>query len=228
MTAAAAFVFGLDRQRVPAGLVDLHRPDRRAALKFWKWPVSSTVNFSICSPTRDFDLAAALPLAAALQHLDGERARLRDRELPRRPVVLVHPVAERVLVRQRLVAQHDAVDLGRAGVQRDRAVLRLRVGHVVRVRRRHLRADLLPPRRRACRPGSSTTSGFSAARLRLSPTSVDEVEQLAAAVLVELDQLEVAGADRAAGPAALVGVVRVVPVQRVAFEPFRPSAAAPG
>ena len=57
--------------------VELDVPTSRA-LKFWKPPVSSTVNVQRLPADGQLDLAAALALAAALQHFDGERARLRD------------------------------------------------------------------------------------------------------------------------------------------------------
>ena len=141
----------------------------------------------------DLDQAAAAAPAAADEQLDLERARLlapRTQSWPSRPALV--QIAERVLVRQRLVAELLAVDLGRAGGQRDRAVRGLRIGCVVRVGRHHLCAD------RLCRQSSSRlASSLDALRLldrqipRLAGVGL-HVEQLAPAGLVELDQLPVA------------------------------------
>ena len=67
----------------------------------------------------DRDVAAAVPVAAALPDLDLERARLRDGELPVGPVGGVHPVAEAILVRRRLIAHHHAVRGRLAGAQQN-------------------------------------------------------------------------------------------------------------
>ena len=77
--------------------------------------MSSTVNASAASPIANLHLAAALALAAALQDLHLIFPRLLDVELPLAPVVLVRPVADRVLVRLRLVAQVLAVRDRRRG-----------------------------------------------------------------------------------------------------------------
>src|SRR5579872_6516089 len=76
----------------------------------------------------EIDLAPAASLAAALQDFHPEAARLRDSKLPARPVIAARPEAERVFVRQRFVAEHDAMHVGCSGRQRDRAVVGLRVG----------------------------------------------------------------------------------------------------
>ena len=61
-----------------------------------------------------------LPGAAALQDLDVETRRASSiSKIPTRPIVVADPKAKRVLVRQRLVAQHHAMDVGRLGGQRD-------------------------------------------------------------------------------------------------------------
>ena len=80
--------------------------------KRWKWPVSSTFIVSVWPATVDFKLRAAAALAGRLQQFDLEDSRVRRRELPFGPVVLVDPEAERVLVRLRFVAELLAVDLG--------------------------------------------------------------------------------------------------------------------
>src|SRR5438034_2408573 len=97
-----------DRQGMRFRFPQIHLPEvaRREILK-----VSGFLDDKVKFLAADFDLgvASALSFPAALPDLDLERAGLRDRELPFRPIARVYPVAETVLIRQGFVAQHDAV-----------------------------------------------------------------------------------------------------------------------
>src|SRR4051794_30250268 len=84
----------------------------------------------------------------------------------------------------------------------------------VRVRRHHLGTDGLSPVRQSLAEPLRVRGPLRGEVVALADVSL-EVVQLRPAVLVELDQLELAQADRAAGPAALVAVVRVMPVVRI-------------
>ena len=63
------------------------------------------------------DFAASLPLAAALEYMHVEGARLFEVDHPLVPVLVVGPVADGVLVRLRLVADEFSVCDGVVGVQ---------------------------------------------------------------------------------------------------------------
>ena len=52
----------------------------------------------------DCDLAAAAALATSLQDFDGKGARFCELEFPAGPILRARPVAQRVLVRQGLIA----------------------------------------------------------------------------------------------------------------------------
>src|SRR5262249_19842637 len=94
----------------------------------------------------------------------------------------------------------------------DRTAGGLRIGNVSRIRLRHPRANLVAP-------GIQLT-GKLMGQLGLFGDQVSalakvllQVVEFAPAVLVELDELVIAGANRSTRCSALVGIVRVVPVQ---------------
>src|SRR5262249_28913532 len=89
------------------------------------------------------------------------------------------------------------------------AVFGLRVGHVVRVRRRHLRADLLAP---LLKNFGKDVGGVRPLNQVVSFARIlAEIIELAAARFVELDVLVSAPPEGPSGTAALVAVVRVMP-----------------
>ena len=82
--------------------------------------------------------------------------------------------------------------------------------------------------RSSARPNSAASSARCSIRLLLSPMFLRQIVKLAAAVVVELDELPIAAPHRASGPPELVGIVRIVPEKIAPWAVLRRAAPARG